>query len=176
MKEDKRITQTKQCIEKALIELLNNKYLEEITVKELCEKANINRSTFYTYYTSPNDIYKIIERNAINKIHIFLDSQNISITLYNFFRETINFLYSNQDVFIIMEKEHNALKNAICNFFNKRYMITKQVSMSYLYEFFFFGFINVIKKWLKSNQNETVEELAEYFENLFSPFFSIISD
>lgn len=176
MKEDKRITQTKQNIETALIELLNtnilnNNYLEEITVKALCEKADINRSTFYAYYTSPSDIYKIIERNAINKISIFLDSLNNSITLYDFFYEVINFLEANKDAFIVITNEHKALKDTIISFFTKQFTITKSSATSYLYEFFFFAFVNVIKEWF-SNQLATISELAAFFEKQFSPFFA----
>lgn len=176
MKEDKRITQTKQNIEAALIELLNinilnNNYLEEITVKALCEKADINRSTFYAYYTDPSDIYKIIERNAINKINIFLDNLNSRITLYDFFYEVINFLETNKDAFMVIVNEQKALKNTIIGFFTKQFTLTKSSATSYLYEFFFFGFVNILKEWF-SNQLATVSELAEFFEKQFSPFFA----
>ena len=40
---------------KALIELLNKKDFEFITVKEICEKAGVNRSTFYLHYETVND-------------------------------------------------------------------------------------------------------------------------
>lgn len=170
MKEDKRIIQTKQRIENTLIELLRNKYLGEITVKELCEKANINRSTFYVYYSSPSDVYKVIEENAINKINIFLDCLNNNITLYNFFYDVISFLVSNKNVFIVMTKESVILKNTIINSFTKRFTLLN-LDINYLYEFLFFGFINVINKWFEKNQLETIDELATFFEKYFSQFF-----
>lgn len=53
---DKRIQKTKYAIRKAFMELLQKKPLEKITVKELCELAYINKSTFYSHY---EDIYAL---------------------------------------------------------------------------------------------------------------------
>ena len=55
---DKRITKTKRAIKDAFIELRSQKSLEKITVKELCELAYINKSTFYSHY---EDIYALAD-------------------------------------------------------------------------------------------------------------------
>lgn len=47
---DKRIEKTKKAIKEAFLELRKTKPLEKISVKELCEKAYINKSTFYSHY------------------------------------------------------------------------------------------------------------------------------
>lgn len=57
-KNDLRIQKTEQAIKNAFIELRAKKPLEKITVKELCELALINKSTFYTHY---EDIYALSE-------------------------------------------------------------------------------------------------------------------
>ena len=51
---DLRIEKTERGIKNAFIELRSKKPLEKITVKELCESARINKSTFYAHY---KDIY-----------------------------------------------------------------------------------------------------------------------
>ena len=53
---DIRIEKTRQSIINAFIELRSHKELERITIKELCEKAQINKSTFYAHY---QDIYHL---------------------------------------------------------------------------------------------------------------------
>lgn len=55
---DIRIEKTKVGIRNAFLELRAHKPLEKITVKELCEKARINKSTFYSHYM---DIYQLSE-------------------------------------------------------------------------------------------------------------------
>lgn len=58
--ENLRVKLTKQMVENALLQLLQEKRLEKITVLELCERAQINRTTFYKYYGSPYDVLEII--------------------------------------------------------------------------------------------------------------------
>ena len=53
---DKRIVKTKKAIKDTFLQLRAKKPLEKITVKELCELAYINKSTFYCHY---KDIYDL---------------------------------------------------------------------------------------------------------------------
>ncbi len=53
---ERRIRHTKEEIHKALIELLHDKTMQNITIWELCARAGINRSTFYKYYGSQYDV------------------------------------------------------------------------------------------------------------------------
>ncbi len=55
-KSDKRLLKTKRAIVGALIELLTQKDLSEITVTELAQKARINRKTFYLHYDKIDDV------------------------------------------------------------------------------------------------------------------------
>ena len=52
MKNDHRVTVTKKMITESFLELIKEKPLAAITVKELCEKAHINRATFYAHLLS----------------------------------------------------------------------------------------------------------------------------
>ncbi len=56
-KSDRRARKTQSSIKQILIHLLKQKELEKITVTELCELADINRSTFYSHYC---DIYELL--------------------------------------------------------------------------------------------------------------------
>ena len=47
---DKRIINTKKQLTNTLLILIKEKRIQDITVLELCKKANINRTTFYKYY------------------------------------------------------------------------------------------------------------------------------
>lgn len=47
---------SRTVFKKSLIELLDEKYISEISVTELCNKANMNRSTFYSHYENVIDV------------------------------------------------------------------------------------------------------------------------
>lgn len=51
---DRRILKTKKALHNALTELCTEKDFDRITVKEICDKANTGRVTFYTYYEDKN--------------------------------------------------------------------------------------------------------------------------
>lgn len=62
-KEDRRTQYSKRMIRESLFALMQEKPLNKITVKEICDKADVNRSTFYAYYTDIYDLHtKIIKQ------------------------------------------------------------------------------------------------------------------
>ena len=57
-KNNKRKRESMQKIEQVLIEFLQSKELSQVTVSDICKKANLNRSTFYANYV---DIYELAD-------------------------------------------------------------------------------------------------------------------
>jgi AcrR family transcriptional regulator len=66
-KENRRVKLTKTMLKDSLIELLQKQPINRITVKEICENADINRSTFYVYYTDQYGLLAEIEDEIILK-------------------------------------------------------------------------------------------------------------
>lgn len=64
--ESRRTQYTQRALQDALIELLTDKPLSRITVRELCEKADVNRSTFYAHYRDTASLLHDIEEDAID--------------------------------------------------------------------------------------------------------------
>jgi AcrR family transcriptional regulator len=65
---------TKQLMKDALLELLEKQKLVNITVTAICETADVHRSTFYKYYTDPEDLLRAIEQDFLDRIP--MPSQN----------------------------------------------------------------------------------------------------
>ena len=63
-----RTQRTKRDIHLIFWQELKEKPIEKITVKEICEKAMINRTTFYLYYSSIYDLFEEIQNNILNTI------------------------------------------------------------------------------------------------------------
>ena len=111
-KEDKRIAKTNQLLKSTLITLLDEESFEEITITQLCDRANVSRITFYSHYTDKyelvedifNDMIKIgtedyQRREASNNadgqlVKGFLNCLECIITLYfdrfDFFKHAVN--------------------------------------------------------------------------------------
>lgn len=67
-RENRRVRMTKQMMKDALLELLDQQKLVNISVTAICETADIHRSTFYNYYKDPEDLLKDIEKDLLDKI------------------------------------------------------------------------------------------------------------
>ncbi len=66
--ETRRVRMTKRLMKDALLELLERKNLVNISVKELCETADVHRTTFYTHYTNTADLLREIEQDFLDQI------------------------------------------------------------------------------------------------------------
>lgn len=65
---DKRIQKSKNSIINAFLEIRAKKPLEKITVTELCQKAEINKSTFYVHYRDIYDLSEQLEDEVVDSI------------------------------------------------------------------------------------------------------------
>ena len=68
MKTDARVRYTKMRLREAFLALLREKSVGRITVKELCEMAEINRATFYTHYQDPFDLLDKLEEETLDEL------------------------------------------------------------------------------------------------------------
>ena len=66
-KEDRRIRRTKRLLRQALAEIMNEKDFKDITVKEITDRADLNRGTFYFHYTDTYDLRNQIEDELVEE-------------------------------------------------------------------------------------------------------------
>ena len=72
-KEDRRVRRTKKLLTQALTQLLQQKQVNEITVKELTDLADMNRGTFYLYYKDIFDMLEKIEDELFENLNGIID-------------------------------------------------------------------------------------------------------
>lgn len=68
MATDRRQRKTKCAVQKAFMELMLERDISKITVKDIAERADINRSTFYLHYYDVYDILEEMERDAVDRV------------------------------------------------------------------------------------------------------------
>lgn len=73
MAEDRRVRKTKKAIQDVFCELTKEKKLNEITIKELCALADINKSTFYLHYRDIYDLADSIQSILIHDVCAIID-------------------------------------------------------------------------------------------------------
>ncbi len=174
---DRRVKYTKHVIEDTFLSLLENKDIGSITVTEICEKADINRATFYRYYIDIYDLLKKIEDNFIDEIkasNALINLPNYSV--YNFTKEIVEIFYNNRklvkilfdtnnSIYFITEVLEIAYEKASAKWFQS-FPDIEEDEIEYAAVYVFNGALGVINYWVKNNFDKDIEEISKYIEKL----------
>lgn len=121
---DLRVEKTENAIKNAFLELRSGKALEKITIKELCEKACINKSTFYSHYRDIYELSDTMEAEVVKNITNNISAMNpITNNLAQFTKELtyafvsqsslINMLFSGNQRSHLANRIEESLKEII---------------------------------------------------------------
>lgn len=178
---DKRVIRTKALLIRSLSALMKQKNIKDITVKELCEYADINRGTFYLHYKDIYDMLDSIEQELSEKfLQIFqkYNSENNEDFPYPLFLEIFKLVDDNAELFRVLIGPNGdisfimkifKLYNIHClqSEFNK---LSPQFSMNQVYysNFILYGCVGLIEQWLSRDTKESPEKMAELITKLVS--------
>ena len=175
--EDKRVIKTKREIRSALLKILEEKPLSQITVKEIADAACINRKTFYSHYTSPEEILSELEDEIVGSIAYFLE--NVMIDEYNlgpqYFLQFINTVYASNPQFFenlvsmrnytfIADKIKKVLKDEILH--SMEVPEDKTASASAVLEYFIGGAAAVYVDWIREGKRLPFDDVSRLITGL----------
>ena len=106
MTSDRRVKYTISALEDALLDLMAEKPLERVSVKELCEKADINRSTFYAHYGSPQELFDSVTDTLINE---FSSIKDRSMSIEDVIRESVALLKARGKLFMALNNTRDGI-------------------------------------------------------------------
>ena len=170
-------------MDEALIILLEKKDFEYITIKEICEIAGVNRSTFYLHYENTSDLLKETTRYIIDKHLTYYSTQSKSITLnlvncsrnelifitLEYLTPYLTFIKENQRLFKVAIKQFNSMNfsetydNMFTHIFNPiliRFNVP-QKERSYTMKFYLSGIFAVVMEWLNNNCTEDINTISK---------------
>lgn len=175
-KTDRRVRKTKAQLRLGLAKLMQTKSINEITVKELVDLVDINRSTFYLHYTDIYNMLEQIENNIFEEVRRAIDTHPIGITdnTFPFIADIFSILLENKEVCssligpngdisfihkieaIISENSIKALEP----------MFPNVDDLKYSFSFCLSGCVGLIKTWILKNNDESPEHMAELTYNM----------
>ena len=175
-KPDRRVKYTKMVLKQSLLELMADRPIAKIAIKEVCDLADVNRGTFYKHYSDQYDLLNAIQNDLYHEMHVTVEKSLTSISSSaDILVETIRciaaqsslckvlcgeygdgefikkLMYIAHDQFIEEWKEK--LKNDNTNQLDRFYTYTAN------------GIIAVVLEWLQGGMNESPEEIASFIEN-----------
>ncbi|MDE5995211.1 MAG: TetR/AcrR family transcriptional regulator [Oscillospiraceae bacterium] len=190
-KSESKYFNTALCMDEALIALLEVKDLEYITVKEICEKAGVNRSTFYLHYETVSDLLNeamemidnrfqsYFEQNAnifIDKINSN-DLKNLILISQDYLQPYLQFIFDNQKIYrAVLRNPSNMqsnvryvnLKKHILEPILKKFGVPDTFRKYYL-AYYIEGITAIIKEWLNNGCSDSVETVSAVIEECVRP-------
>ena len=172
---DRRVKYTKKVIKDTFLSLLEKKDISSISVKELCDIADVNRGTFYRYYEDIYDLLKKIEEEFIEEIRESNSMVHMSNhSIYTFTKEILDIFENNKKlVRILFNADSNiyflddvlevAYEKCIGNW-ESNIDSDNYNELENSVVFIFNGALGVINYWVKNDFNISSDLLAKYIE------------
>ena len=177
-KEDIRITKTKAALSDAFFKMLAVMTLDDITVNELCERANVRRATFYKHFKDKNDFVVFLIKDIRSRFdnEVWKSDLNTTITkdyYLKYAKAIIDYLLE-RDAAIRRIIDSNARTSFFDLFLHENYEDTKRrleasvnsgmtlsMSTEVMASFIVGGIAHAIIKWFDSDNRCPVELLLQ---------------
>ena len=170
-------------MDEALITLLEKKDFEYISIKEICDTAGVNRSTFYLHYENTSDLLKETTRYIIDKhlAYYEIDQKRISLQFETCTREELlfitdeylepylTFIKDNQRLFKISIKQFNSLSmnevysqmfDHIFSPILERFHVSEK-ERAYVMKFYLTGVFAIVMEWLDKNCSDDMKTVIK---------------
>ena len=182
-KQDPRSAATKEKIINAYIQLLSETKPENISALEICEIANIHRSTFYRHYEGINDIEIDIEKTVLKTFSDILDNtplddfingrktflRTVSETIRNDLSFYTKVLLVNRRVGFI-EKIDATIRNKLKETLSEKTELSDD-EIDYVFTFAVAGRVAVYRKWIVSGFKQSEDTISSILEKVSSKGF-----
>lgn len=169
VKNDRKTRYTRKALRDSLMELMKEKPFSKITIKELCENADINRTTFYIHYTDQLDLLRHIEDETLSwakeTVHSIME-HNASREMIGYLESVFQFFLDNKELSILMglqgeQSFQRLLFTTIYEQCNIAPSSNKSPAARELYIIFIInGTIGLIQHWIQSGFQQSPKELA----------------
>lgn len=152
--------------------LLKEKQIATITVKQICELADINRSTFYAHYADLYDLLEQVEDELIDDMNMYLSTYNYEKKeeALKMTEKLLEYFSSKHDECqtLLNENSDSSFQKKVSivahHFLMKNWMPASHIDTDiseYLSSFIVNGSIQMIKRWLYNGMDKTPKEMAE---------------
>lgn len=173
--DSRRIQITKQLLRESLLELLQTEEIHKISIRTLCAKANINRSTFYKHYGSQYELLQDMEDLLVTQIEGQLTLNDKIVTENECLINILTFFKSNLDLCKIL------INSNIDPDFPKRMLYLPSIlekintkitddnisNVSYFHDYILYGGYQMVKRWINNGCIESPIQMAQILNYAF---------
>jgi len=176
---DRRVRKTKRQLQTGFIELLQEKSIHKITVRELSDLVDINRGTFYLHYKDVFDMLDQIENklaedflDILSHYPSLLEESNV----YPLLVEVFSFIKLNEGMMrvvfcenrspVFLDHLKSSVKQRYFGDWKRIHFVKAPFEVDYFFSYFISGCIGLITLWLETEMKETPQQLAKLTERM----------
>lgn len=175
-----RYEETAELMDQALLLLLENKEYNFISVKEICLKAGVHRSTFYLHYESMDDLLKETVEWVQKQFYASFQNQNnvqekiitgtledVCLVTPEYLKPYLSFIKENRKIFELIHKKPNLFQTEetfaqLCqNIFMpimERFTVPKK-EQPYVLAYYSHGVLAMVMEWIKRGYEESIDDI-----------------
>lgn len=180
-KEDLRIRRTHKLLCDAMLDLLDERSYDDISVVDICDKAMVHRATFYKHFKDKNEFMEYVTRVKIRefydinaKDHVATDLNNAYYAIIN---NVLNFVEVNRQMLrLSIQSSSSAFLDALHKIIYEEFVElinilqnngeTFKVPNELTAQFLTGGFSAILRCWIADETSYTKQEMALYIEKL----------
>ena len=181
-KVDRRVRKTRAQLRAGLARLMQKKNIREITVTELVDEVDINRSTFYLHYEDIYQMLESIEQEIMEEIRLSITSnpiepltstdkaQSFLVHIFTYLeenREICNALLGPHGDMAFVEQTEKLVAETVFESLANQFPKTTP-DLLYTYSFCLTGLVGMLKSWLSSESPESPQYMADLTHKLFT--------
>ena len=165
-------------IKESFIKLLKQKPISKISIKELCDDAEINRTTFYSHYSDQYDLLRQIEQEVITDFNKYINDHmtcETSETTIQLLIQLLEYAAKNSDLFEVLLSDNGGteFQKALLSITQERLIPSFQNNknlnertLEYLQVFVIAGMLRIVQKWLEDGTIESTQQMAKLISKL----------
>ncbi len=174
---DRRTRRTRQTLYSGLIRLLEQKPVADISVKELCQLCDLNRSTFYLHYSSVQELLTDMEQEILQGLNEVLDKFDAAFVqspdpvprdaalaeAFQFLSERADFcqvLLSRRSDANFIDQVKAVVRSRCLNQWAQLPSEGKESQAEYFLSFVLSGSLGVVEQWMENGMRESPSQLA----------------
>ena len=178
VKDNQRTRLSKKLFKNAILELLEEKGgIEKISVRELCDRAELNRSTFYAHYAEPREVLQEAEDEVLTETtdHIKKIGEQMTGGGKEYLSSFLRYIRDNDKVFRVLLVtaadpvfRSRFMQLSILNLFEHMQLTMDAEKQQYIYSYLLNGSFGILTQWIRSDYAAAVPELVELLFTLNS--------
>lgn len=168
------VRRTKKAFENSLTDLAKHHPFNKITVKMLCDHAQLSRNAFYFHYKDINDLLRSIEDDIVSEVVDLLEviekigfpenvhaSVEALINLFDERRNTVLMLFDKSYSVSFTSRISKVYSDFNYRYFRNYHKDNKKIKYDFFYMFLSSGFYGILRHWLENPQLISKQEIID---------------